>query len=139
MIKQVSLFFTLLFSGLFTLTGYSQYSFTMDLIPACGQGNVLNPANYPKKHRMVISLPQIQAGIQMTPFSIFKSNQKDSSGIRLHPERIMSSMDSINYIDIASQIHTFSLGFQLRENNWIGLGHRLISRASIKFPETLAR
>jgi len=139
MIKHVSLFFTLLFSGLFTHPGYSQYSFGMDLIPAYGQGNVLNPANYPKNHRLVISLPHIQAGIQMTPFSIFKSNQKDSSGIRLHPERILSSMDTLNNIDFASQIHTLSLGFQLRENNWIGIGHRLISRASIQFPETLAR
>lgn len=139
MIKHVSLFFTLLFSGLFTQPGYSQYSFAMDLIPAYGQGNVLNPANYPKKHRMVISLPHVQAGIQMTPFSIFKSNQKDSSVIRLHPERIISSMDSLNNMDFASQIHTFSLGFQLQENNWIGIGHRLISRASIQFPEILAR
>jgi hypothetical protein len=48
-------------------------------------------------------------------------------------------MDSLNRIDVVSQIQTISLGFKWHETNWIALGHSLKSRASIQFPALLAQ
>jgi hypothetical protein len=47
-------------------------------------------------------------------------------------------MDTINRVNLGTQINTFSIGFKAGENQWIALGHRFVGRAMIQFPKSLA-
>jgi len=139
MIKKQSILLSFIFSLSFYAPVFSQYSLALDLVPEKWQGNLLNPANFPKDKKLVLSLPHLHGGIQWSPFSLYKSSSKDSlNRIEIDLNSAIQSMDTINRINLGTQINTFSIGFKAGENHWIALGHRFVGRAMIQFPKSLA-
>jgi hypothetical protein len=139
MINKQSIFLSFIFSLSFHSPIFSQYSLALNLVPEKWQGNLLNPANFPTEKNLVLSLPHVQGGIQWSPFSLYKSSSKDSlNRIDLDLNSAIQSMDTINRINLGTQINTFSIGFKAGENHWIALGHRFVGRAMIQFPKSLA-
>ena len=139
MIKKQSILLSFIFSLSFHSPIFSQYSLALNLVPEKWQGNLLNPANFPTEKNLVLSLPHVQGGIQWSPFSLYKSSSKDSlNRIDLDLNSAIQSMDTINRINLGTQINTFSIGFKAGENHWIALGHRFVGRAMIQFPKSLA-
>lgn len=139
MIKKQSILLSLIFSLSFHSPVFSQYSLALNLVPEKWQGNLLNPANFPTDKNLVLCLPHLQGGIQWSPFSLYKSSSKDSlNHIDIDLNSTIQSMDTINRINLGTQINTFSIGFKAGENLWIALGHRFVGRAMIQFPKSLA-
>jgi hypothetical protein len=139
MIIKQSILLSFIFSFPFYSPVFSQYSLALDLVPEKWQGNLLNPANFPKNKKLVLSFPHLQGGIQWSPFSLYKSSSKDSlNRIEIDLNSAIQSMDTINRVNLGTQINTFSIGFSAGENHWIALGHRFVGRAMIQFPKSLA-
>lgn len=139
MIKKQSILLSFIFSLSFYFPVFSQYSLALDLMSEKWQGNLLNPANFPKDKKLIFSLPHLQGGIQWSPFSLYKSSSKDSlNSIDIDLNRTIQSMDTINRVNLGTQINTFSIGFTAGKNHWIAFGHRFVGRAMIQFPKSLA-
>lgn len=139
MIKKPGILLSFIFSLCFYSFVFSQYSLALNLVPEKWQGNLLNPANFPRQKKLVVSLPHLQGGIQWSPFSLYKSSSKDSlNRIDVDLNRAIQSMDTINRVNLGTQINTFSIGFKAGENHWIALGHSFVGRAMIQFPKSLA-
>lgn len=139
MIKKPGIFLSFIFFLSFYSPVFSQYSLALNLVPEKWQGNLLNPANFPKEKKLVLSLPQLQGGIQWSPFSLYKSSSKDSlNRIDVDLNRAIQSMDTINRVNIGTKLNTFSIGFKAGENLWIALGHGFVGRAMVQFPKSLA-
>ena len=136
MIKKQSILLSFIFSLPFYSLVFSQYSIALDLVPEKWQGNLLNPANFPKDKKLVLSFPHLQGGIQWSPFSLYKSSSMNRINIDINSA--IQSMDTINRVNLVTQINTFSFGFNTGENHWIALGHRFVGRAMIQFPKSLA-
>ena len=120
MIKKQSIFLFFIFYLLFYSPVFSQYSLALNMVPEKWQGNLLNPANFPTEKNLVLCLPHLQGGIQWSPFSLYKSSSKDSlNRIDIDLNRAIQSMDTINRVNLGTQINTFSIGFKAGENHWI--------------------
>ena len=111
MIKKSGILLSFIFSLPFCAPIFSQHSLALNLVPEKWQGNLLNPANFPKENNLVLSLPHLQGGIQWSPFSLYKSLSKDSlHRIDIDLNRAIQSMDTINRVNLGTQINTFSIG-----------------------------
>lgn len=136
MLKKIGIFFQIIILSNLTNLLYGQYSFAMETVPNHWHGGLLNPSSFPTNKSFVFSLPSLQAGMQFSPFSIFKSSSNTS--IDIHLDQTIQSMDSLNKIDFGVQLNPISFGFKLGENKWIGAGYRLVSRAMLQFSKSAA-
>ncbi len=120
-------------------TAFAQQEMGLFLLEDAWQSNQLNPAFFPKSHKIVVGLPGLYSNSFISNVTYGDLEETDENGNTvLNANKGIAQLEEVNFLRENAHTQSFSLGLNL--GAWkFSFGHALNFGAYIKYPKTLAQ